>query len=68
MTNPNKDLGRWLLRDVLNLREGELVTYEKLQEIRIDTVQINKFEDRTYEIQFKTIGTFETYLIEENIT
>jgi len=67
MTNPNSDLGKWLLRDVLQLSEHELVTYEKLEKIGIDTVQINKFEDNTYEINFKQVGTFENYKIEENI-
>lgn len=59
MTNPNEDLGKWLLRDVLNLQENELLTYEKLEQIGFDTVQINKFEDNTYEINFKQLGTFE---------
>ena len=67
MTNPNEDLGKWLLRDVLNLQENELLTYEKLEQIGIDTVQINKFEDNTYEINFKQLGTFENYKLEENI-
>lgn len=67
MTNPNEDLGKWLLRDVLNLQENELLTYEKLEQIGIDTVQINKFEDNTYEINFKKLGTFENYKLEENI-
>ena len=59
MTNPNEDLGKGLLRDVLNLQENELLTYEKLEQIGFDTVQINKFEDNTYEINFKQLGTFE---------
>lgn len=67
MTNPNEDLGKWILRDVLNLQEGELVTYEKLEEIGIDSVQINKFEDNTYEINFRELGTFEKYIQAENI-
>lgn len=61
MSNPNEDLGKWILRDVLNLQEHELVTYEKLESIGIDTVQINKYEDRTYEINFKALGTYEMY-------
>lgn len=67
MSNPNEDLGKWLLRDVLNLQEYELVTYEKLESIGIDTVQINKFEDGTYEINFKALGTYEMYKQFENI-
>lgn len=65
MTNPNEDLGKWILRDVLNLKEGELATYDKLVAIGIDTVQINKFEDGTYEINFKGLGTYEAYKQQE---
>lgn len=68
MSNPNEDLGRWILRDVLKLDENEIVTYEKLEQIGIDTVQLNKFEDGTYEINFRELGTFETYKLMENIT
>lgn len=67
MTNPNEDLGKWILRDVLNIAEGKIVTYEMLEEIGIDTVQLNKFEDSTYEINFRAIGTYETYCQIEGI-
>lgn len=67
MSNPNEDLGKWILRDVLNLQENELVTYEKLEQIGIDTVQLNKYEDGTYEINFRELGTFETYKQFESI-
>lgn len=67
MTNPNNALGEWLLRDVLNLQDNEVLTYEKLEEIGIDTVQINKFEDGTYEINFRELGTFENYKLSENL-
>lgn len=67
MSNPNDHLGEWLLRDVLNIEERKLVTYEKLEEIGIDTVQLNKFEDATYEINFREIGTYEKYCQIEGI-
>ena len=67
MSNPNGDLGKWILRDVLNLKEGELVTYDKLEQIGIDTVQLNKFEDGTYEINFRELDTFEQYKQSEGI-
>ncbi len=67
MTNPNEDLGKWILREVLNIEEGELVTYEMLEEIGIDSVQLNKFEDGTYEINFRELGTYETYCQLEGI-
>lgn len=61
MSNPNAALGKWLLRDVLNLPEGELLTYEKLQEIGMDTVVIYKVDNETYDIDFTRIGSFEKF-------
>ena len=61
MSNPNSALGEWLLRDVLGLKYGELLTYERLQIIGIDTVEINKFKDNTYEINFKKLGAYELF-------
>lgn len=42
MSDPNKDLGKWLLRDVLGLKPKELLTYDKLLKIGIDSVIIKK--------------------------
>ncbi|WP_422477177.1 hypothetical protein [Pleomorphochaeta sp. DL1XJH-081] len=58
MSDPNQALGHWLLRDVLRVKEGELVTYEDLIEIGIDTVEIVKHSDLSFEINFKKIGTY----------
>jgi hypothetical protein len=58
MSNPNQALGHWILRDILKAVPGELVTYESLKEIGIDSVEIRKIEDRFFEINFKKIGTF----------
>jgi len=62
MSNPNKDLGQWILRDVLGLEEGELLTYEKLQLIGIDSMRVDKIDNRNFKINFVTSGSFETYL------
>jgi hypothetical protein len=62
MSNPNKDLGKWLLRDVLNLKEGELLTYEKLKTIGIDSVKIDKLDEQNYKISFTHLGSYENYL------
>ena len=62
MSNPNKALGKWLLRDVLRLKEGELLTYEKLQVIGIDSIQIDKIDNNNYKINFVSLGRFEEYL------
>ncbi len=50
MSNPNKDLGEWILRDVLQLKEGELLTYKKLKELGIDSIIFSKGEK--YSINF----------------
>ena len=64
MTNPNADLGQWLLRDVLNLSENQLLTYDKLQEIGLDTVVIYKVDNEHYDIDFTRIDSYEKFEIE----
>jgi hypothetical protein len=66
MSNPNTILGKWILRDVLNLREGELVTYEKLQTIGLDSVVVYKIDNDHYDIDFTRIGTYEKFLDENS--
>ena len=64
MSNPNTVLGKWILRDVLTLAEGELVTYEKLKSIGLDTVVVYKIDDDHYDIDFARIGSYENFLAE----
>ena len=64
MSNPNLKLGEWLLRDVLNLKEKELLTYEKLQEIGLDSVVVYKIDNEHYDIDFTKIGSYENFLID----
>ena len=66
MSYSNRELGQWILRDVLKLKEGELLTYNKLQRIGIDAVRIDKIDHLKYEINFSKIGLFEKFL-KENI-
>lgn len=61
MTNPNKDLGKWLLRDVLKLKEGSLLTYEMLEGLGIDSVRIDKIDSLTYSINFAETGSYEKF-------
>ena len=61
MSYSNKDLGQWILRDVLNLKEGELLSYSKLQEIGIDSVRIDKMGNADFEISFAKIGSYEDF-------
>ena len=62
MSNPNKELGEWILRDVLNLKEGELLTYNKLEKIGIDSVRIDKIDNQNYKINFVVLDSYEEYL------
>lgn len=64
MSNPNKALGEWLLRNVLDIPQGELLTYEDLLDIGIDSVEIRKIDDGNFEIDFKEVGTFEEFKAE----
>jgi hypothetical protein len=50
MSNPNTDLGKWLLRDVLQLKEGELVTIDLLNRMGFDSVVVYKDSDTDYRI------------------
>lgn len=61
MSNPNSDLGEWILRDVLGLQERELLTYDKLKIFGIDSVIFTKVSDLFYKIDFAPIGSYEKY-------
>ncbi|UKI57590.1 MAG: hypothetical protein L6V81_09815 [Clostridium sp.] len=57
MSNPNSELGQWLLREVLRLEENEVLTYEKLAELGIESVVfLEKFNDDNYKLDFRQIN------------
>lgn len=62
MSYSNKELGEWILRKVLRLKEGELLTYYKLQTIGINSVRIDKINDLEYEINFAQIDAYEKFV------
>lgn len=61
MSNPNLALGKWILRDVLNLPEGKLVTKEQLDIIGIDSVKLSKINDSLYILDFLQSGSYERF-------
>jgi hypothetical protein len=61
MSNPNRDLGKWLLRDVLRIDEGVLVSKEMLDIIGIDSVRLTKMDKRIYKLDFLKSGSFDEY-------
>ncbi len=66
MSNPNKVLGKWLLRDVFEIEEGTLVTYEMLELFGVDSVIFTKNGELDYSIDFAEIGTYESFYGEED--
>jgi hypothetical protein len=62
MSNPNSILGRWLLRDVLKVAEGDIITYQTLAEKGIDSIKIEKTAE-SYKIDFMRIGAYERFEI-----
>lgn len=66
MTNPNIALANWLLKDVLQLNERELLTYKKLEIIGIDSVKVEKIDNENYKIYFSKIGSYENFLLSKH--
>ena len=65
MSNPNSALGEWILRDILQLKEAELLTKEKLDTIGIDSVKLSKLKNGNYYLDFIKTGSYEEF--EENL-
>ena len=61
MSNPNKDLGKWILRDVLKMSIGTLIDRKYLDKIGIDSVIVFKLSDTEYKIDFASVGKFEEF-------
>lgn len=61
MSNPNKVLGKWLLRDVLQIEEGAVITYDMLRVYNIDCVIFTKREEGVYSVDFGELGTYERF-------
>lgn len=59
MTDPNKDLGKWLLREMLGLKKGQLASIDLLRNKNADTVIIYKLEEGVYQINLHSFGAFE---------
>lgn len=62
MTNPNKALSDWLLRKILQLKEGELATIEKLDRLGFDSVIITKESPKDYKIDIMKTDSFEEFM------
>lgn len=62
MTNPNKALSDWLLRKVFQVKEGELLTIEKMNKLGFDSVIIFKDDGENYRIDKAKLGSYENFI------
>lgn len=58
MSNPNIVLGNWILRTILEIPVGQLVTYDDLDRVGIDSVLITKLDDYKFKINFAAKGSY----------
>jgi hypothetical protein len=63
MTNPNNALSDWLLRNVFQLIEGDIVTIEKMNELGFDSVIITKDNKGQFKIDKAKINSYEQFKI-----
>jgi len=61
MTNPNKVLSDWMLRKTFQLKEGELLTTEKMNILGFDSVIITKDKDG-YKIDKAKLDSYENFI------
>lgn len=61
MSNPNTALANWLLKTALNLKLGELATYQKLQNLGFDSVIISK-DSNNYSIDIMPLDSYEKFI------
>lgn len=61
MTNPNKALADWLLRKVFQVKEGELLTIEKMNELGFDSVIIRKNHNNQFSIDKAKSNSYQRF-------
>ncbi len=65
MTDPNKAMSDWLLRKVLQLKEGELATIEKLDKLGFDSVIITKTANQNFMIDIMKTNAYNEFITVE---
>ena len=65
MSNPNSALAKWLLRKILKLKEGELATLDKLENLGFDSVIIEKISENEFSIDIMPLNSYEKFLSQE---
>ncbi len=62
MTNPNSALSDWLLRKVLKLKEGEVLTYKRLKLLGVDSVRLTRIDEGNFKIDFAKIDSYDNFI------
>lgn len=63
-TNPQGALGEWILKDVLGLENREVVTWELLDKLGIDSVKITKVDNKQFKITVAETGAYEKFKVD----
>lgn len=63
-TNPQGALGKWILKDVLGLENREVVTWELLNTLGIDSLKITKIDHKHFKITVAETGAYEKFKID----
>jgi hypothetical protein len=61
MSNPNRLLGKWLLRQVFQLPNLTVLTYNHLVNAGIDSVKITKINEYKFKIEFASLGSYKEF-------
>lgn len=63
-TNPQSELGKWILHDVLGLQPRELLTMDHLVKLGVDSLKITKLDNKNYKIELAETYAFEKWKLE----
>lgn len=63
-TDPQGALGEWILKDVLGLSNGEVVTWSYLESLGIDSLKVTKIDDKHFKITVAETGAYEKFKLD----
>lgn len=63
-TCPQGALGEWILKDVLGLENREIVTWELLDKLGIDSLKVTKVDDKHFKITVAETGAYEKFKLD----
>lgn len=63
-TDPQGALGEWILKDVLGLKNREVVTMDYMNELGIDSLRVIKLNDKQFRITVAETGAYEKFKLD----